>query len=187
MPLKQPQQPEQPENQETALKALEMAGFNIGDYVKIPRSNAEGTWKITVAIEITLRGRNFPATLLQNESTGDLITMNLYDLCIYNPVTKIPFPEYDNATQIPEIGTNLTEGKIVFLTKVEEGKEIETIFGQITNSPIQTGKVIASTLQPNTHLINRITITGNIYTIHTEDDQTYIFDPTDTPDAFNTD
>ncbi len=187
MPLKQPQQAH-PENHETALKALEMAGFNIGDYAKIPGSDTEETWKITIAIETPFFGRNVPAAVLQNESNGDLITITLHDLCINNPTTsKTQWPEYDDATKISEIGTNLTEGKIIFLKKVEGSKETKNIFGQITNGPIETGKVIASTLQPNTYIVDKITITGNIYTIHTEDGQTYIFDPSETIKAFDTD
>ena len=183
MPLeKGPEQPESPQeiiekNQETAKNALDMAGFEVGQTVSIPLQ--DGQCQIIGATALSVGGREIPGVTLQNISTGSYISTTLEGLCNVNP-TEIFQSYYESP---PQISIKIKSEEIIYLRKIEGEEETKELFGRIENRPIEVGKIIESTIQPNTPPVASISTDEDKYIIQTEDGQTYIFDPLDSFDA----
>lgn len=197
------EQPQQPENEETAKKALEMAGFQIGEKVEIPfpENHPNGDWKIfePTTTTITTKGREISAVIIHNPDSSSYITLTLEELCSVNPTTlhNEPLDPYheilitktinepldsDRETLIPNIGEHLTKNKITYLHKVVDGQEERITCGKITNGAIEVGKCIKTTNLNPSSIVTKITLEGNRYKITTASGSIYYFDPSESTD-----
>lgn len=179
------EQPEAPQEEmdrckETAKNALSMAGFEIGELVTVPalRSSQQRGWRIREASLFSMNGRIVPGVILHNPQSYQSITIPLHELCVENP-------KVEHRTNI---SIELTQNKIVYLTKKRWNGEERIIMGNITNGPIRVSKRIESSLGPSMDPVEWIVYENGLYIIKIENiDAIYIFNPAESIDKFDTD